>query len=67
MVRHALQLPKLTATQIITTDAKINFLILFGFLVNKINDLLLTECAYKNASRRVFRLCARVYADAAPF
>lgn len=65
MIRCALQLVMPTAMLQISSDSKINFLILFGFLVNKINDLLLAECAYQYTSRRVFRLCAGVYTDAA--
>ena len=63
-VRHALQLVMPTAMLQSSSDSKINFLILFGFLVNKINDLLLAEGAYQHASRRVFRLRAGVNAPA---
>lgn len=68
IVRQALQLviPAHTAMLISIADSKINFLILFGFLVNKINDLLLAEGAYQHAPGRVFRLCAGVDANAAP-
>ena len=67
IVRHALQLvkPAHTAMLISTADSKINFFILFGFLVNKINELLLAECAYQHTSCRVFRLRAGVNANAA--
>ena len=60
MVRHALHevMPALIATQTIATNTKINFLMLSRFLVNKINDLLLPEGAYKDAPRAVLRLCA---------
>jgi len=66
-MRCALQLviPAHTAMLISTADTKINFFILFGFLVNKINDLLFTEGAYENAPCRVFRLCAGMDANAA--
>ena len=69
MVRHALHevMPTLIATQTIATNTKINFLMLSRFLVNKINDLLLPEGAYKDAPRAMFGLCTGVYANAAPF
>lgn len=67
MVRHALQLvmPAHTAMLISIADSKINFFILFGFLVNKINDLLLAECAYQDTTLAVLRLCTSVDAYSA--
>ena len=69
MVRHALHevMPTLIATQTIATNTKINFLMLLRFLVNKINDLLLSEGAHKNAPRAMFRLSACVYPYSVPF
>ena len=60
MVRHALQdvMPTLSATQTITANSKMYFFILFRFLVDKIDDLLFAEGAYKDAPRAVLRLCA---------
>ena len=60
MVRHALQdvMPTLSATQTITANSKMYFFILFRFLVDKIDDLLLPEGAHKDAPRAVLRLCA---------
>ena len=69
IVRHALHevMPTLIATQTIATNTKINFLMLSRFLVNKINDLLLPEGAYKDAPCAMFRLCSGVYAYPASF
>ena len=69
MVRHALHevMPALIATQTIATNAKINFLMLSRFLVDKLRDLLLPEGAYEYASRAVFGHCTGVYANPAPF
>ena len=60
MVLHALHevTLRLTATQTITANSKMYFFILFRFLVDKIDDLLFTEGAYKDAPRAVLRLCA---------
>lgn len=65
MVRQALQLPKLTATQAIATNAKINFFMLVRFLVNKLRDLLFTEGAHQNTSCAMFRFRAGVDSNAA--
>ena len=69
IVRHALHevMPTLIATQTIATNTKINFLMLSRFLVNKINDLLLSEGAHKDASRDMFRSRTGVYAYSASF
>ena len=65
MVRHALHEVMPTAMLQISSDTKIHFFILFCFLVNKINDLLLAEGTYKDATGRVFGFCACVDADTA--
>ena len=67
MVRHALHEVMPTAMLQISSDTKIHFFIFLAVLVNKINDLLLTEGTYKDATGRVFGLRARVDADTATF
>ena len=46
IVLHALQLPKLTATQASTANINKNFFILLCFLVDVIDDLLFTELGH---------------------
>jgi len=60
MVRHALHEVMPTAMLQISSDTKIHFFILFRFLVDKINDLLLAKGTYKDATGRVFGFCAGV-------